>query len=249
MCWSPDRGPFAFPSRSSVAKFVAICALVVFVGYAAYRLAFPTYHLRYRLTLAVDVDGVEHTGSGVIGISYQPLPDWFVAGSEGLHFGGEMHGYAVTVDLGDRGLLFLIYLPPLFKASCSPPWGGNTLSTLPLSAFGLPDGGPRSYMGHIVRKLQHDGGSADVPFAKLPMLLRFRNIHDRRSNEEVDPCDLAATYGPGVRLKRATLEITNDPITPMPATWPKWLVDDKDHIFSRDRSGHIRLPASSFKGG
>jgi hypothetical protein len=36
----------------------------------------------------------------------------------------------------------------------------------------------------------------------------------------VSPYDLAASFGPGVELKRVTLELTDDPITPMPEYGP-----------------------------
>ena len=47
----------------------------------------------------------------------------------------------------------------------------------------------------------------------LPLLVRFRDINDPRTVERVDANDLAASFGPGVYLKRATIEITRDPVT------------------------------------
>jgi hypothetical protein len=81
-------------------------------------------------------------------------------------------------------------------------------------------------MQRVVRQLQPKKGAVDVPLGKLPMLVRFRDINDRNSIEEVNPLDLAAAYGPGVRLLRATFELTNDSITPMPPNWPNWLVKE-----------------------
>ncbi len=45
------------------------------------------------------------------------------------------------------------------------------------------------------------------------MLVRFRNIADPASVEKVYPENLAKSFGPGVRLKRATIEISTDPVT------------------------------------
>jgi hypothetical protein len=50
------------------------------------------------------------------------------------------------------------------------------------------------------------------------MLLCFRDINDQYSLQEVNPLDLASALGPGVRLVRATFEVTDDPITPTPQT-------------------------------
>ncbi len=45
------------------------------------------------------------------------------------------------------------------------------------------------------------------------MLVRFRNIRDPSSVETVDPDNLAKSFGAGVRLKRITVQITDDPVT------------------------------------
>lgn len=39
------------------------------------------------------------------------------------------------------------------------------------------------------------------------------DINDPNSVREVDPANLAATFGPGVSLKRITLEIRDEPVT------------------------------------
>ncbi|HBM06154.1 MAG TPA: hypothetical protein DD369_11230, partial [Erythrobacter sp.] len=46
-----------------------------------------------------------------------------------------------------------------------------------------------------------------------PMLVTFGDLDDPASVERVDPDDLAATFGEGVRLKRITVQITDDPVT------------------------------------
>ena len=55
-------------------RFLVVCTVI------AYLVILPTAFLRYRLTLDVDVDGVERSGSGVVEIAYQPMPDWLVEG-------------------------------------------------------------------------------------------------------------------------------------------------------------------------
>jgi hypothetical protein len=79
------------------------------------------------------------------------------------------------------------------------------------------------------------------------MLVRFRNINDRHTFEELDPRDLAAAYGPGVRLARARFEFTTDPVSPMPQAWPKWLTSEHPRGFGFP---HQDTPISTkaFKG-
>lgn len=254
MLLSPNREPKR-PSLASIMKFVVICTVVVVAGYFVYRLAFPTYSLRYRLTLVFEVDGVEHAGSGVVEISIQPAPDWLVSGLEGSHFGGKLHGYAITVDLGNRGLLFVLNSIPLLHGPNGLLFpGAATLGSLPLVAYGFPETGLPSHMMRIVRQIQDKTGSVDVPIDKLPMILRFRDINDPNSNEELDLRNLDAVYGPGARLKRAILQLTHDRITPMPRTWPKWLVNYNSgigfrlHAYKGSVFRSARIPADRFKG-
>jgi hypothetical protein len=87
-------------------KFAVVCAVIVLGGYAVCSAIYPTLYLRYRLTVDVDVDGVTHTGSGVVEISYVTRPQ--LSEIDGMYDPGHLHGYAITVDLGERGLLFVV---------------------------------------------------------------------------------------------------------------------------------------------
>ena len=57
------------------------------------------------------------------------------------------------------------------------------------------------------------GDVLDVPRDMYPMLVTFGNLNDPASVQEVDPSNLAATFGPGYALKAITLEITDEPVT------------------------------------
>lgn len=47
----------------------------------------------------------------------------------------------------------------------------------------------------------------------VPQFVRFADISDPKSIELVDPDDLAATFGDGYKLKRITIQITDDRVT------------------------------------
>jgi hypothetical protein len=207
-------------------KFFVVCAIIIGGLYAAYLVILPTAYLRYRLTLDVDVDGVTHTGSGVVEIAYQPLPDWLVNMGGGSHFGGEMRGCAITVDLGERRLLFIVNSRPMLvdpKTDLPALPKLASLNMLPFIAYGLSQSYDPSSGLAAVHQLQTKQGSVEVPPDGLPMVVRFRNINDGDTLEELDPRNLAAAYGPRVRLARARFEFTSDPVSSMPKTWPKWL--------------------------
>src|SRR6266702_5799571 len=62
-------------------------------------------------------------------------------------------------------------------------------------------------------EVQRQKPQRDLPFKYLPVLVRFRDVNDPTSVEQVDPFDLAKSFGQGVRLKQALVEITDDPLT------------------------------------
>lgn len=49
-----------------------------------------------------------------------------------------------------------------------------------------------------------------MPKDKYPQMVRFKNIIVPSSVEEVDPGNLARSYGPGFVLNRITLTLTNE---------------------------------------
>jgi hypothetical protein len=57
----------------------------------------------------------------------------------------------------------------------------------------------------------------------------------------VDPADLAATFGPGVRLKSETLEVTNEAVTDgVVAQFLPWLVDTWPNRLDGERFETVR---------
>jgi len=63
----------------------------------------------------------------------------------------------------------------------------------------------------------------ELPFKDLPVLVRFRDPKVPTSVELVDPLNLAASFGSGVTLTRASVEITDDPVTKGIETRLPWL--------------------------
>ncbi|MEP6785059.1 MAG: hypothetical protein ABI898_04875 [Sphingomonadales bacterium] len=52
-----------------------------------------------------------------------------------------------------------------------------------------------------------------LPPRDYPLLVTFADVHDPKSVVRVDPADLEATFGPGVRLKAIIVAATDEPIT------------------------------------
>ena len=52
-----------------------------------------------------------------------------------------------------------------------------------------------------------------VPPDYYPMMATFTDITDPKTVQQVDPADLAATFGPGVSLVSVMVEVTDEPVT------------------------------------
>lgn len=150
--------------------------------------------IRYRLTLDVDTPDGLKTGSGVIQITMN-YNDGLLRGL-GNPANPSVKGEAVVVDLGSAGILFCLLKNPSYF--------------LPAA---LPKGAPIKEGSNYYDSLRQYKPNGDVAFDRLPMLVRFHGIDDPPTVAQVDPNDLATTFGAGVKLVRATIAITDDPVT------------------------------------
>lgn len=76
------------------------CVALLVIGIIVWwQFTYPTYRYRYRLTLAIEVDGRVHTGASVIEIIWSGGPE---IGDVGRYH-PSIRGQAVLVDLGSHG--------------------------------------------------------------------------------------------------------------------------------------------------
>jgi hypothetical protein len=185
-------------------KWLVLVIAVAAGGYLAWASMFPSETVRYRLTIEATVDERPASGSGVIEVTRQ---DTTAIGSMG-GTGFSVKGEAIGVDLGARGQFFALLRGPNIGRSedrSFPPY-------LILEAFsGQLD--KRTSVIEQMRTLNKLRPKTHLPTTLLPMLVRFRNINNPGSVEKVDPDNFAAIFGAGVKLQRAAIEITQDPVT------------------------------------
>lgn len=205
--------------------------------YIGWSLMVTTGTWRYRLTLTVNDNNTLHTGSSVIEISVL----------RGLEFLPEMQpliqlkGEAVAVDIGDRGTLFAL----LSKESNVDYAKMLVFLMFPTDVGGTTPQGIRYY-----RALE---GKRDIPFDKLPMLVRFIDMNDAQTVKKVDPNNLKESFGNGVKLEKATIEMTKSPVTTGIQKRLPWLPGRKETTgylggWPEDKSG-LYLNGSEFSQG
>jgi hypothetical protein len=119
---------------------------------------------------------------------------------------GSTRGEAVAVDLGTQGVLFALLRPEHGEASV----GGYAWALLPNPPIARA---AADAVEQKITALKSVRGSAELPRDMYPMLVRFQDASDPASVQQVKPEDLAQFFGPGVELRRITVEITDAPVT------------------------------------
>jgi hypothetical protein len=176
---------------------------------------------RYRITVYVDTASGPRSGSSVIEIRCSPARPLSVNSPMRLR------GEAVAVDLPDGQTLFALLGSRAHESAAE---------LYPYAAYHPPVGRGTDWKTDA-EFLARQTRPALLPADHLPPLVRFRDPTDARTVELVDPANLSASFGPGVRLNRVEIQITQDPVTStIEGRLPSY----------RDGSGHaqwqLRLP-------
>lgn len=185
----------------------------------------PDY--RYRLTVEVETPEGLTAGSSVIAVEQTLGRAGGAPANSQLYL--RVRGEAVAVDLPGGQTLFA-----LLRSQSNNEWSAGIVAALAPRRED-PDGAPR-FDGVLLLD-----GIAEVPrffppnriigrHSGYPMLVTFGDVDDPTSVKEVDPDDLAASFGEGVRLKRITVELTDDPVTTGIGERLGWLPDYYDKM-------------------
>jgi hypothetical protein len=230
---------------------LGIPAALVIIAIAIFWLNFYDVHVRYRLSVEVQDGDQIKTGSSVIEASYSVQPDWSPSGPRA--YDPRIVGYAPTVDLGDKGILFLTFNErptPLYvqERSKQVPCKFRVAGCVPFAAYNKSGvWSSATEESARLRELLRQSGAREVPFAMLPEIVRFRNTNDPQTREPVSPYDLAMSFGPSVQLRHVTLQLTDDPVTPAPDIWPQWMTV-KGQNDTTDLRGYENLGYSTIYG-
>ena len=203
---------------------------------------------RFKLTLDVEIDGQVRSGSGVIQV-FEAYNEHSLGGNV---ISRALRGEAVAVDLGPRGVLFATLK-----------YQARDFDTLPRLAFKraglipdnlkMPDGLTYKDMFKVQTEALQNlrAKTALLVPQEMPFLVRFRDPKNPMSVEEVQPGNLAATFGGGARLLRATIEMTDAPVTTGIDARLPWLANLQGSLVKNLPYEHIatQLKESSFKQG
>jgi hypothetical protein len=156
-----------------------------------------------RLTLVIETPQGEVRGSAVTMVTKTDSSGALVL-PEARGVRGAVTGEAVVVEVAPGRYLFALLSGSGEEKRDASHW---VYPAYDLSAEG-------SY-GAAMMKVQSQRFDTTVPLPPegWPMLVTFDDITKPETVREVDPDDLAAVFGEGVRLKAVTLEITREAVT------------------------------------
>ena len=187
--------------------------------------AYPSASLRYEITVEVEADGQIYTGSSVHEVTLRRQPQLLSAPP----VSGDFKGEAVTVDIANRGTLFVL----LTGSRCCQhePFSEEHGYGPDARGFVREVFNVRASSAQAVRSLPFRQIDADVPFNQLPRMVRFEDIGDPLSVTLVNPYDLAASFGEGVELRRVHVRTTGARVTTG--------IDDRLPWLASRRSGYL----------
>jgi hypothetical protein len=157
---------------------------------------------RYKMAVELETPQGVKTGFSVREVSYYARPE----GGAGMRVKGE----AVVVDIAPGKMLFAL----LTGANGDGDYAAGIFD-FALKAEIEPGGANPSYAAGKFAELYPSSPRTKSPiqFGALPMLVRFKDINDPNSVQRVEPGALDLAFGPGVKLRRITIEKTGDDVT------------------------------------
>lgn len=176
---------------------IGIVALAIVGVFALFKLSYPTYSCRYRMTVSVEVDGQLRSGSSVIRYSITKqmrfLPDVNPQISDA-------EGQAVLVDLGGQRSLIALLKSGRYAEDMNFP-----VRVVPAQFDLTTDRG--------LAALPSLRGKWDLPEKDLPTLATLSDPNDSATLRLVHPDDLQQIFGRSIRWRGVTIEMTTDAVT------------------------------------
>lgn len=189
-----------------------------------------TDKLRYKTTIEVETPEGLRTGSAVREITVRTPPSIPMLGEDKGSV--RVRGEAVAVDLANGRTLFAL----LKSGDGNVDYAGRDVWFLFRE---LGEAAPEGVIELWPAKPETKAPRIGNP---LSMLAAFRDISDPKTVEQVDPANLAVSFGPGVRLKRIIIERTREPVTKGIEKRLGWLPKQHGSLTKRPRDVPLGQP-------
>jgi hypothetical protein len=204
-------------TRRAMIGWLASAGALLGLGGCGNKPDMPDY--RYRLTVEVDTPQGLRRGSSVIQVhnelTYNPV-------GGGYNWGYEARGEAIAIDLPGGQTLFALLTGEHGYADWAARIVYDLTPTVPISAdksdssraVQLQRAIANQSVVVVPRKVLLDPNSTEPKYiSRYPLLVTFTDIKNPKTVVGVDPTDLAKSFGAGIKLRRITVQITDDPVT------------------------------------
>ena len=158
---------------------------------------------RFKMTVEVETPHGLKTGSSVYDVRAYKTSDLLTGGSSS---DSDLRGEALAVDLPDGKTLFA-----LLKTVNTP--GHDDLAYMSMRSLDPAFNYNRAESAQRIASGDGIQSPAEVAPSDYPMLVTFNDTNDPASVARIDPRNLAASLGAGVRLKSIMVEVTDDDVT------------------------------------
>lgn len=177
----------------------------------------------------METPGGEVSGASVTAVEVDGFPA-ILPDAGGVE--SRLMGEAVAVEVAPGRWLFVLLTGALGWAE---------------AAYGL--GGPGTVFEENMRAVEAQVGKPPVPLppgAYLRMVT-FDDINNPKTVRQVYPADLAASFGPGVRLKAVTFAVTEEPVTEGKVEAVLgWLIEAGNSRFNVAKTPDGAIPLNAF---
>lgn len=193
---------------------------------------------RFRMTVEVETPQGLKTGSSVYAVTGFTTSDLMTGGTSS---DTEFKGEAAMVDLGNGRVLFAL----LRMAN-----GTSSDDHLAIMSMKAMDPAYANNKKDSAQRIASGSGitsPAEVAPKDYPLLVTFGDMQDPTSVTRVDPTNLAASFGPGVRLKRIVVEVTDDDVMAGIEERLGWLFNPNRKRISPDKKPE-GIPLGNFDG-
>jgi hypothetical protein len=178
---------------------ILLSLIAVMLAYGFYKIKYPTYTYRYRMTVEIDAGGQTRSGSSVIEVTATRVPQIL---TEVGPYERSVEGQAIFIDLPD---------------------GKNIVALLASGAVGERSGFPVDIIPRVFRgpngrlpnveDLPDLRGRRELTKEQMPTLVTVTDPADARTARVVDGDNLGSTLG--IHLRSISVEMTKDVVTPV----------------------------------
>ena len=202
---------------------LAVVLMLAMVSIAACDHA-DRFTYKYKLTVKVIDGGREITGANVVRVTE-------IREVRGGARRPELCGAALFIPLSNKKILIATLNAPNGRGAdttvrrwrASPTYVLLSGYRLPTEWFSFDDSG--------LKQLEKKRGAISMAVEQLPEFLTFRNAEDPLTVAQLDPSNLARDLGPGVKFVEATIEPTDEPVTPSAVkTYLRWFDSRREYL-------------------